>query len=99
MPGAGSRDRAVVTAQLGCDPNVSGKFPVSSTSAQHRHAFFSQKGLGPTSGLYVPSIPPAGDLPGALTHLCHCRVNCWHGELKASSHLPCFSFPVEKIPL
>lgn len=99
MPVAGSRDRAGLTAQLGPDPNASGKFPVSSAAAQHSHALHSQPGLSPTPRLCLPSIPPAGDSLGPLARPCHRRASCQHGEPRASSHLPCLSFPSGKVSL
>lgn len=99
MPVAGSRDQAGLTAQLGPDPNASGKFPVSSAAARHSRALHSQPGLSPMPGLCLPSIPPAEDLLGPLACPCHHRASCQHGEPRASSCLPCLSFPSGKVSL
>lgn len=96
---ASSRDQADLTAQFGQDPNVSGKFPISSAASRRSHALHSQSGLSLMLGLCLPSIPPASDLPGPLARPCHRRASPWHGEPRASSRMLCLSFPLGKVSL
>lgn len=69
VPVAGSTDWAGLMVHLGPNPNTSGKFPVSSTSAWHSHASAASWGSDPRRG----SASPLSHLPGTcqvspLTH-------------------------------